>query len=392
MKKCLSHFLLILLIITRPTKAQFQIQQIDSCMINAVGDIMVHDSQLISALDKKTQTYDFTPSFKYIKKHLSLADLTIGNLETTLPGNDYSGYPRFGAPDALGQALKDAGFDLLSTANNHACDKGKPGLIRTLYVLDTLQIAHCGTYRNKKEHQDNRVLVINCNDIKISFVNYTYSTNGLRVPKSVVVNQIDSSQMIQDMAQARAAQTDFICVLLHFGPEYRRTPDDSQKDWINFFLDEGADIVLGSHPHVVQPFTLTRRKDNYGKIKSRLVIYSLGNFISNQKRPYTDSGIIFSFKLKKTTMDNDRTYTTIDKIHYTPLMVYEEKKPANHAHYVLPVEDIINKKTDLKLPQTVHRKLIETKAYYKNHLKSSLEQTQKFVQSRQRGRTSGAIF
>ncbi|MBN2103666.1 CapA family protein [bacterium] len=376
------------------TQAQIRIQRVDSCNIAAVGDIMVHDSQIASAWNENKKIYDFTPSFQYVKHQLSRADLTIGNLETTTPGQKkaYSGYPLFGAPDALIEALKYAGFDLLSTANNHACDKGRQGLIRTLNVLDTHKIAHCGTYRNKKEYEDNRILVLDCQHIRLAFLNYTYGTNGLRIPSGVVVNLIDSVQIAQDMSLARAKQPDVICVLLHAGAEYRSTPDDFQKKWIHLLLDEGADIVLGTHPHVVQPFLLERRRDKYGRIKPRLVIYSLGNFISNQKRPHTDCGIIFSFTIKKYTTDLDRTHITMEHIHYSPLMVYEAKTSSHHAHYLLPVHDFIQNQSSLNLPFSVHRKLLKISAYYKNHLKSSSEQIKKFVQSQKFGRSSTAVF
>jgi len=355
---------------------------------------MVHDSQLVSSWNENLGIHDFNPSFQFVKNPLSNADLTIGNLETTLPGKKeaYSGYPRFGAPDALIEALKNTGFDLLSTANNHACDKGKEGLIRTLDVLDAYQIAHCGTYRNRKEHDENRVLFYHCNNIKLAFVNYTYGTNGLRIPNPVVVNLIDSAQMTQDMALARASQPDVICVLLHAGAEYRSTPDNFQKKWVHFFLDEGADIILGSHPHVVQPFSLKRHRDKTGRIKPRLVIYSLGNFISNQKRPHTDCGIIFSFSIKKYTHDDDRAHIMIEHIRYSPLIVYEKKTSASHMHVLLPVYIFNQNKTSFKLPYSVHHKLLKINAYYKNHLKSSLEQVKEFMQSQQHGRSSTAIF
>ena len=394
MLKHARRYVLLLLFITGNIKGQFQTQSVDRCTLAAVGDIMVHDKQIVSARNEKTGTYDFSPCFMYVKDLLSKADITIGNLETTLPGReeDYTGYPRFGAPDALIKALKASGFDLLSTANNHACDKGGRGLIRTLDVLDAYHISHCGTYRDKKEHRANRHIVLNHNNITVSFLNYTYGTNGLRVPKNVIVNQLDSVRAIRDMAVARKAGSDCICVLLHLGTEYRRTPDDTQKNWVNFFLNEGADIILGSHPHVVQPFSLTRLRDKYGNTKPRLVIYSLGNFISNQKRPYTDHGIIFSFTIRKQTAKDQRTVISFENIDYTPIMVYKDKKSLHPTYYVLPAEPWIQHNSQLKLPDSVHRKLLKTRDYYKLHLKSGMKQTREFAGSHDRGKRSSAIY
>ncbi|MBN1781917.1 CapA family protein [bacterium] len=362
-----------------PLLSQIQPLHTDSCTVTVVGDIMIHDSQIESAWDDTLKQYDFTPSFRYIKDRLSAPDLTIGNLETTLPGRNYSGYPCFGAPDALIDALKKSGFDILSTANNHVCDKGRKVLIRTLDVLDSLGISHCGSYRNASEYQENRVLVIRCHQIDVVFLNYTYGTNGIPVPEDVHVNIIDRTAISEDMAIAHAIEPDIICVLMHFGAEYRRTPDDVQRNLVDFLFEEGADIVLGGHPHVVQPFTMMRTRDKYGRIKSRLVIYSMGNFLSNQKHPYTDSGILFSFTIRKTTLTPHLQPVSLENVSYSPIMIYKQPGEKGTTNVILPVEDFLTPNENLRLPAAVQKKITETEALYKNHLRTSMKETGKSV-------------
>ncbi|MDH5657564.1 MAG: CapA family protein, partial [Spirochaetia bacterium] len=251
-----------------------------SVSFSVVGDIMQHDLQIETAYNPSCKCYEYKPVFEPVKEYLEKADITIGNLETTLPGDPkkYSGYPEFGAPDSLVTALDYVGFDILTTANNHSLDKGKSGLKRTIKVLDQKGIVHLGTYSSHTEHKKNRVLFVHKNGIKFALLNYTYGTNGIAVPKDVVVNLIDDKKIMEDMALAREAKPDVIVVLYHFGGEYLRQPDEYQKKYVNLAFNEGADIVLGGHPHVLQPFEVKNVKDKFGKQKNRLVIYSLGNF------------------------------------------------------------------------------------------------------------------
>ena len=340
---------------------------------SVVGDVMQHDLQLESAYDSKCKCYDYMPVFAPVKTYLEKADVTIGNLETTLPGDKkkYSGYPEFGAPDSLVTALKHVGFDILTTANNHSMDKRKEGLKRTIQVLDKEGIAHLGTYASHAEYQKNRIFQFEKKGIKFALLNYTYGTNEIPVPKDVVVNLIDEKKIIEDIELARKINPDVIIVLYHFGGEYLREPDSFQKKYVDLAFREGADIVLGGHPHVLQKFEINPIKDKYGHTKNRLVIYSLGNFVSNQARRFTDGGIIFNFTVRR----NEDDSLNIDTVSYVPVWVYVERKPEKVQFYVLPVEDYI--KNDSK-PKVAEIPMIRMKQFYDDttlHLKESLEKT-----------------
>ncbi|MBN1255345.1 MAG: CapA family protein [Deltaproteobacteria bacterium] len=341
--------------------------------IAAIGDIMVHGAQLTSAWDVENDTYDFEPVFSTAKDFLSAADLTIGNLETTLPGRKklYAGYPRFGTPDALVTAIHGAGIDILTTANNHSCDTGKRGVVQTIKVLDEYNILHVGTYRNKSEYEANRILMVERNYIRLALLSYTYGLNDMPIPKGTHVNLIDKQQMTEDIALAREQFPDFIIVLIHYGKEYERYPDQFQKEIVAFLFNEGVDIVLGSHPHVVQPFVLRQVTDKYGDTKPRLVIYSLGNFVSNQRDRYRDGGIIFKFILQKNYTTNKSITRNITNIHYIPTWVYVHRTADKNQFYILPIPKYLKNDQPLHLPEDAYQKML---TFYKDtqlHLLSS---------------------
>jgi poly-gamma-glutamate capsule biosynthesis protein CapA/YwtB (metallophosphatase superfamily) len=337
--------------------------------IAAVGDIMVHGAQLKSAWDAERDTYDFAPVFSPVKDLLSAADVTIGNLETTLPGREklYRGYPRFGTPDALVAALHGAGIDVLTTANNHACDTGKRGVVRTIKVLDGSGILHTGTYRNKSEYESQRILMVERNRIRFAFISYTYGLNGMPIPKGTYVNLIDKEQMAEDINLAREQCPDVIIVLIHWGTEYERYPNQFQKKTAAFLFSEGADIVLGSHPHVVQPFELKSITDKYGDTKPRLVIYSLGNFVSNQRDRYRDGGIIFNFTIHK---DKD-TALAITDVRYTPTWVYVHRTANKNQFYILPIPRYLTNDQPLHLPDEAYQKMLTFYRDTQLHLQTS---------------------
>lgn len=306
-----------------------------------VGDIMVHEPQLHTSWYDDCNCHNFEPVFSEVKPYLESADLTIGNLETTLPGDPglYSGYPKFGAPDSLADALVYSGFDILTTANNHSCDKGKDAIIRTTEVLDDLNLFHLGTYKSRREYEKNRIFLIRKNGLKFAMLNYTYGTNGITVPDGVHVNLIDKDVVRSDIELARTLKTDGIIVLFHFGTEYLRFPDDFQKEMVDFAFYEGADIVLGGHPHVLQPFEVKRTTDRYGAEKDRLVIYSLGNFVSNQRARYKNGGIIFRFFVNKNS-DGELFFRDVN---FVPVWVSVSGDSGGRLrHRILPVEDYID--------------------------------------------------
>lgn len=344
----------------RTQKPTVESPLVDRVTIAAIGDIMVHGAQLKAAWDAGSQDYDFEPVFSQVKDLLSAADLTIGNLETTLPGREelYSGYPRFGAPDALAAALKEAGVDILNTANNHACDKGERGLVRTIKVLDGYGLLHVGTYQDKVAYETQRILLVERNHIKIAVLSYTYGLNGLVIPEGTHVGLIDQQQMAEDIKLARVKNPDFIICLLHWSTEYQRYPDDAQKKLLAFLFSEGVDVVLGGHPHVLQPFELQSVTDKYGTTRPRLVIYSLGNFVSNQRDRYRDGGIIFNFTLQKYASPDKGKTLDITDVHYTPTWVYVQHATFKNQFYVLPIPRYLKNDQQLRLPDDAYQKML----------------------------------
>lgn len=272
--------------------------EIFSLKLAAIGDIMCHKLQYTAALTKTG--YDFRETFAVIQPELAGADLVIGNLETTFSGPEkkYSEYPMFNTPDAFADALAEAGVDIVTTANNHSLDRRFYGLSRTLDVLDRLGIRHTGTFRTPEEP---RILMVEQNHIRIALMAYSYGTNGISFDKGkeYTLNLIDEAKIRADIAAAREQGAELIIVGLHFGQEYQQAPNDSQIALAAACFDEGADIVLGTHPHVVQAQTLAPVTDKYGVTKNRFVAYSLGNFISAQRTEPRAAGVIAKLDIIK---------------------------------------------------------------------------------------------
>lgn len=250
-----------------------------------VGDYMQHLPQLTASL-KSDGEYDFQPTLRYVDSLWNSADLTAINFETTIGSDSYTGYPVFKSPPECMAALKQSGVDLIFTANNHCCDGGRRGLARTLDCADSLGLLHLGTWRDSSDYEKNRVLFVDCNGIEVALLNYTYGTNGIRVPMGQVVSLIDSTVIKRDLVLAAGA--DVKIVVMHWGWEYVRTENSYQRQLGKLCREWGADFVIGAHPHVVQPVDLywDGNKNLVGG-----VFYSLGNFISNQRERYKDGGL-----------------------------------------------------------------------------------------------------
>lgn len=259
------------------------------------GDLMQHQGQ-IDAARQSDGTYDYAPCFQYVKEEVSQADIAIANLEVTLAGRPYRGYPQFSAPDAYAQAIKEAGFDVLLTANNHCLDRGKRGLERTIHMLDSLQMPYVGTYINKDARKSLYPLIISKNGFRIALLAYTYATNGIQVKEPNVVNYIDKEQILKDVAKARELRADVIIACMHWGVEYRLLPERQERQMVDWLIANGVDHVIGGHPHVLQPMEV--RPDEYTAAR-HLVVYSLGNYISNMSAPNTDGGAMVKLELKR---------------------------------------------------------------------------------------------
>jgi poly-gamma-glutamate capsule biosynthesis protein CapA/YwtB (metallophosphatase superfamily) len=296
----------------------------------AVGDIMMHAPQ-IRAGQLTKGGYDFRPFFEEVKPYIDFADLVIGNLETTLAGKSYpySGYPRFNAPDETIDALAYAGIDLVSTSNNHALDTGEKGVIRTYQTLQAKGLQPIGTAPSTAQRH---ATLVEKNGIRLAFLAYTQHTNGLPVPKnkSYLVNLIDTQQIAQDIQTVRQQGVDFICVSLHFGEEYQQEPNEFQRKIARQVLEDGADVILGSHPHVLQPIEKVMVAG-----KEKWIIYSLGNFISNQRDPYTDEGAIVYFDVVK---DLEKGQTHLKEVSFLPTYVHKYRRHGKSQYVVIPME------------------------------------------------------
>jgi len=292
------------------------------------GDIMGHVTQINAAKReaKGKESYDYKPVYKYLKPYFSSADIAVINLEHTLAGEPYSGYPQFSSPDESIFAIKDAGFNLITTANNHSLDRGKQGLERTISVLDSMGLEHLGTYKDSSERYSHYPLFVEKNGIRIAFLNYTYGTNMLVEEAPNVVNRIDTNQMVKDIRRARFASPDFIIAIMHWGIEYERPENAEQRELAKFLAWKGVNLIIGSHPHVVQPYDKIYVPHN----DSVPVIYSVGNFFSNQRDRYTNGGIVFEVNLQKDGK------TDIADYGYMPFWVYRFSKGGANVFRLLP--------------------------------------------------------
>lgn len=253
------------------------------------GDVMAHMPQVVGAADS-LGGHDFGGSFQYIKEYWRGADAVVLNLETTLSESNFSGYPQFAAPYALAKNLKESGVTHLVTANNHTCDKWGSGVDKTIDYLDSIGVAHTGSFKDSVEWGLGNPLYIKKNGFNIALLNYTYGTNGLSIPKGRVVPLIDTVQMLCDIEKAKMGFASNIVVFLHWGDEYMRVPSKSQINLSKWLRSKGVDIVIGSHPHVVQ----RAECDSLG-----VVVYSLGNFISNQQKRYSNGGINVKLRIRE---------------------------------------------------------------------------------------------
>lgn len=329
------------------------------------GDIMGHDEQITGAKDSLTGIYNYEPVFRYVRPFLENADLAIGNLEVTLAGPPYKGYPQFSSPDALAAAAIDAGFDVFIQANNHALDRGRQGFKKTLKVLDSLGVYHTGTFIDSADRANHYPLMLQKNGITIALLNYTYGTNGLEIPKPYIINRIDPLQMRTDLAKARARKPDFVVVTIHWGEEYQRVQNKEQEYVAGLLFQYGADFIIGSHPHVIQPVVVTHAPDSTTK---NLVLYSLGNFVSNQRAQYKDGGILFRVELYKTQKSKG-----ISSFGYTPTWVYRKELPGRQTFTILPVSLYESDPTLLPLGESDRFKISRFAGDTRDHLKGVRE-------------------
>lgn len=263
-----------------------------------VGDAMQHQAQLDAARDCAGGSgYDYSDCFTYIAPAITEADYAVCNLEVPLGGGpDYTGYPCFSAPDSYAKALKDAGFDMFLTANNHCLDRRDKAARRTIAALDSLGVDHCGTFHDAADRLQKVPLIKDIKGIKIGFLNYTYGTNGISPTDGVEVALIDKARMQSEIRQTREAGAEIVVVAIHWGVEYVLLPNQYQKELADFLIDQGVDLIIGGHPHVIQPMEV---RHNEKEDKDVLLVYSLGNFISNMKTADTRGGALVRARIER---------------------------------------------------------------------------------------------
>jgi poly-gamma-glutamate synthesis protein (capsule biosynthesis protein) len=328
----------------------------------AVGDIMVHMPQLSAYYDAASGRYDFSPWFAEVTPLLREGDWVVGNLETTLAGRDlgYSGYPRFNSPPELAEALGGAGINLVSTANNHSMDRGFAGIERTLARVREAGIIPYGTAATAEEAQ--QLVIAERNGIRMGFLAYTYGTNGIPIPedKPFAISLIDPDRMAADIARLREAKVDAVTVSLHFGTEYQRQPNESQIALVRQAIGAGADIILGSHPHVVQPYDIVEvpaEESVLNENRRGVVIYSLGNFISNQQGDWKDVGLIFGVELEKTVYPDGTSTTTWNRIDLKPTWVHIGKQKNKNVYTIVPLRETLAARANPRWSEADFRKM-----------------------------------
>ncbi|QSX08017.1 CapA family protein [Alkalibacter rhizosphaerae] len=309
----------------------------------STGDIMTHGTQINGAYDRASGAYDFKPNFVHVKKYFESAHMPVANLETVTAGGTPQGYPVFNAPDAILDAVQYAGIRLLGTANNHSLDKGKSGLLRTLDQLKSRGLLSTGSFREPEQE----ITTMEENGVKVGFLAYTYGLNGLDgyltdQERSYMINLIDEDKIRSDIQKAKEQGCDAVAVLIHWGNEYQQTPNAQQKDLAEKMLEWGVDVIFGSHPHVIQPSEMVEVDG-----AKKYVIYSQGNFLSNQRREtlpsigvrnYTEDGVIVHVGLEK---DPIRNSVVIRSVSYTPTWVHRYATDTGQQYEILPVREML---------------------------------------------------
>lgn len=342
--------------------------RIENINISVTGDIMFHSTQLKAAYDNESKTYKFDSVFEKVKPYFEDADLAIANFETVTGGKEtkYSGYPTFNTPENVLDTLKGIGIDILTTANNHCLDRRKEGLIKTIDEMDKRDIDHLGTYKNGERE----VFVTEIDGINIGILSYTYGCNGMESTLSAeelnnMVNIINEDRIKNDIDILKSKNVDYIISFMHWGNEYNRTASEKQRNLADKMIAWGVDAILGSHPHVIQESEI---KEIDGEKK--LVVYSMGNFVSNQRREtlkgsyvkYTEDGVIINLALEK-NFETGKTILT--NVKYTPTWVNRYKENGKFIYDIIPIE-----KDNVKLYPNLENKLIDS---YNNTMTQMME-------------------
>ncbi|GAA0431521.1 hypothetical protein GCM10008983_05120 [Lentibacillus halophilus] len=303
--------------------------------LSAIGDMLIH-SRVYNDARTKSGEFDFHPMLKRVQPYLNNTTITFANQETMIGGEvlGLSNYPTFNSPQAVGDALKEAGVDVVSLANNHTLDGGEEAIQSAIKHWEKIDMMYTGSYKSESDRNDVRVHETR-QGISVAFLAYTYGTNGIPVPsgKGYLVNLIDKEKMSKRIKTANQ-QADAVVLSLHYGDQYERMPSNEQKDLVQFAADNGVDVVLGHHPHVLQPIDWIKGEDGH----RMLAIYSLGNFLSGQDEFYRRIGGVFKFTMEKTVKGGQET-VQVKAPKFLPTFV----KFRNQANYeVAPMYELTN--------------------------------------------------
>ncbi|QDP39129.1 CapA family protein [Radiobacillus deserti] len=303
--------------------------------LSAIGDILLHKRVFD---DAKTETgYDFTPFFEKIKPYLNDTTITMANQETMIGGTKIglSDYPSFNSPQEIGDTLKQVGVDVVTIANNHTLDRGEKAIQSAIDHWKAIDMVYTGAYQSREDSK--RIRVVETDEgIDVAFLSYTYGTNGIPVPegKEYLVNLIEKEKIATDVKEAEKI-SDAIVLSYHFGTENQRMPNPEQVDLAQYAADLGVDVVIGHHPHVLQPVDWLRGE----KGNKTFVIYSLANFISGQDEFYNRIGGVVKVTIKKTIKEEEETIT-VEQPKFLP--TYMEYKPKFKDFKVIPMKDLNN--------------------------------------------------
>ena len=306
---------------TIPIDVSLEKPILTSVKLVAIGDILIHQPVYWDAVTPQGG-YNFSSMFTKVKPFLEEADIAVANQETMIGGAELglSGYPLFNSPYEIGDALKEAGIDLVTLANNHTLDQGEKGIRNALAYWDRIGMAYTGAFKSNADRENIRT--VNKNGIGFSFLSYSYGTNGLPVPedKEYLINLIDLSLIKQDVEKAKAL-SDVVVVSMHWGNEYEKEPNQMQLDLAKELSNMGVDIIIGHHPHVLQPMDWIERVDG----SRTFVMYSLGNFLSAQDGLERMTGGIGGIEITKTT-SSGKSVISLSNPSFIPTYAYNKNK------------------------------------------------------------------
>ena len=312
------------------------------------GDAMQHSIQFKWAWDPTTRTYNYEPNFRYLQPYLAQAEVNIVNVETTFPGSKYSGYPQFRSPDDFFHAMLEAGFNVFALANNHINDSGQKGLMRTLKLIKPHPTM--GAYLNASERKQQYPIILHVDGLKIALFNTTYGTNQIPPVAPNIINYIETEQIEMDIAKNLKDSTiDLRIMYIHWGTEYELKHNAYQHGLAQWLADLGFDVIIGSHPHVVQDQDTITAADG----RQVPVVYSLGNLVSNQRWENSNGGVMVM-------LDVNRENKQLQTIQFVPYYVHKgslagegDPRYQNMAnYYCIPTFDYINGRLPFVLDET----------------------------------------